>query len=121
MEEVEKFLVSNGFALQGELRDHTYFREQTRTEVKIYTNEYKVTFDYLGESATMYSGEYKINIYWLIGVLTWYRLIDRKYLSGELDKIGMIDNYLLHNSEFTEEDREVIMNTLYEIKLPTDL
>lgn len=75
MEVVKEFLEKNGFEYY-EIND--YFHNDNCV-VKIgetsYTIiSYEVCFN---EEYTMYSQD--LNIYWLIGVLTYYNLIDKNY------------------------------------------
>jgi hypothetical protein len=75
MSDVEKFLIANGLTklAPGSLANNV-------AGVNIYTTHYEVTFfnePTAGTTGTMYS--HNLSIYWLIGVLTYYNVIDKNY------------------------------------------
>lgn len=70
--DVEKFLINNGFTIGDDV--NSYANEQCNVVISISNEQYEVANN-LGD--VMYSEN--LNIYWLIGVLTYYNLIDRNY------------------------------------------
>ena len=68
---IVKFLETNGFAY---VKDYTW--ENDKCTVQVLDFEYIVT-DKTPDPGTRFSDD--LNIYWLIGVLTYYNLLDRNY------------------------------------------
>lgn len=77
MKDVKEFLEKNGLHFNSEKERY----ENTKCTVfidKIYEC-YEVKFDMEDKNYTIYSQS--LNIYWLIGLLTYENLIDRNYIS----------------------------------------
>lgn len=77
MEAIKEFLGKNGFEI-GE----NGVMSNSKCNVSIINNSYCILaygneFSEYGYDGCMYS--YDLNIYWLIGVLTYYNLIDKNY------------------------------------------
>lgn len=70
MKYIEEFLLLNNFKKIG---DNKFIN--VNCEVEISNDIYSITDN---EGSTMYSKD--LNIYWLIGVLTYYEHIDRNYI-----------------------------------------
>ncbi len=70
IESIKNFLRSNGLE---EVEIDEFQNEKVKVEIGI--GAYAVTFG----GGSMYSDD--LNIYWLIGVLTYYNLIERDYKS----------------------------------------
>lgn len=73
MKAVRDWLLANG--LTNTVQENTY--ENDNCQVTIYDDYYEVYFN--KEEGTVYSTD--LQIYWLIGILTYYNLIDRNYIS----------------------------------------
>lgn len=77
---VRKFLEDNGFSLlEG---THDVYKNDLCV-VRIFADHYQVHSDKwpdVNEYGYLVSRD--LNIYWLIGVLTWYGLIDKNYVGG---------------------------------------
>jgi hypothetical protein len=77
---VRKFLEDNGFFLpEGE--SDIYMNDKCM--VRIFSDYYQVHSNKWPDTAEygfLVSGN--LNIYWLVGVLTWYGLIDKDYKGG---------------------------------------
>lgn len=75
--EAKDFLEKNGF----KLHDNLYSWINGKCTVNVYSEHgyYDIIMfaGNYGESGRMYSND--LNIYWLIGVLTYYGLIDKNY------------------------------------------
>jgi hypothetical protein len=72
MKDVENFLIKNGF----ENNLHTQIFSNDKCQVTIFDKYYEVyTHKY---DTVMFSPT--LQIYWLIGVLTYYDLIDKNYI-----------------------------------------
>lgn len=69
--EAKEFLEKNGF--DGDNDGYLFYSEGCR--VCINSHYYSVLF--YNDRTTMYSPD--LNIYWLIGILTYYGLIDKNY------------------------------------------
>jgi hypothetical protein len=74
---VRLFLLLNGFTPKGP-QEYT----NGKCTIKFLEDSYEVTFEMDGELAQVFSAN--LNIYWLIGVLTYYNLIPRQYQSVRL-------------------------------------
>jgi len=68
---ISNFLLKNGFKKKRGL----FYND--KCQIKIFSDVYKITFDESGNDYSMYSKNH--NIYWLIGVLTYYGLMDKNY------------------------------------------
>ncbi len=73
MEEVKKFLLLNGFITVTENDVYLKSGEDQDAFIRIHDNCYAIQFN----GGVMYSVD--LNIYWLIGVLTYYNIIDKNY------------------------------------------
>lgn len=70
------FLLKNGFS-KYKVGDNVYYNSQCT--INVLENSYEIFFEGdFGEDVTMYTDSH--SIYHLIGILTWYNLIDRNYI-----------------------------------------
>jgi hypothetical protein len=74
MKEVIEFLEKNGFNQCGFSTWDNDFCEVRMTNHNYVVSSFNLSF---GEQGFMYSTD--LNIYWLIGVLTYYNLIEKDY------------------------------------------
>lgn len=78
MKDVEDFLLKNGFVKLDEKPPETGLHYKNDKCLIIYHwHGIIVKFTYSEESECIHSED--IEIFWLIGVLTWYDLIDKDY------------------------------------------
>lgn len=75
------FLIKNGFSKQlirpNIYRDNVYYNPQCT--INVVEDSYEISFESdFGEDVTMYTHSH--SIYHLIGILTWFNLIDRNYI-----------------------------------------
>jgi hypothetical protein len=76
MNDVEKFLLLNGFKKTD--NKGIYRGKNKKCRVIIHDDYYEVFYDIENDkTGSMYSTD--LNIYWLIGVLTYHGLMDKKY------------------------------------------
>ncbi len=68
-----KFLTDNGFK---QLSDNSFTNNECQVDI-LESSYYCVNFKDDTEECSMYSQT--LNIYWLVGVLTWYNLIDKNF------------------------------------------
>ena len=72
MKPIEDFLLKNNFFK----KDEKHFQND-KCEIFINHPYYGIYFTYINKPIEMFSND--LNIYWLVGVLTWYDLIDKNY------------------------------------------
>lgn len=87
MENVIKFLTENGFTLREDLDGQVLSNGKCLIQIvppsdKTVKGYYAVTI-VSPQHGTIYSDD--LNLYWLVGLLTWYNLIDRNYKGGPDD------------------------------------
>lgn len=79
MKQIKEFLLKNGFKIEDVLE--TRFKNDNCLIEFLLDNKsssYSITGKFLDFTGTMFSTD--LNIYWLVGVLTWYKLIDKNYI-----------------------------------------
>lgn len=76
MEEIKEFLLKNGF--RGSSRTaNVYYNDKCTIIIDGFRYSIQWKEETLTEIVEMISSD--LNIYWLVGVLTWYGLIDKDY------------------------------------------
>lgn len=77
MEQIKEFLLKNGFK---QFSEDVYTNNKCALSYLENTKTYKIIFQLsINDSEVeIYSSD--LNIYWLVGVLTWYGLIDKNYV-----------------------------------------
>lgn len=83
MKTIEQFLINNGFVeVESPIPLVTSKFENTKCIVYINPSNYEVGFKdtkLLDDSYVGLMFSDNLNIYWLVGLLTWYDLIDKNY------------------------------------------
>jgi len=75
MNDVERFLDRNGLKLDDKPTLTYKMYKNDKCEVILWKDHYEIYN--VEEEGTVYSSD--LNIYWLIGYLTYYNLIDKNY------------------------------------------